>query len=73
MGFGVTSIMALPETSCRPEAPLQYSGLLEFLNTVAIGDNWCDAELWCPLTYVYGSKHLHLPPELKQAVSSSCL
>ncbi|CAE7650468.1 unnamed protein product [Symbiodinium sp. CCMP2592] len=47
-------------------APLQYSGLLEFLNSIAIGDNWNDAELWCPLTYVYGSKHLHLPPELKQ-------
>ncbi|CAE7242571.1 unnamed protein product, partial [Symbiodinium microadriaticum] len=48
-------------------APFQYSGLLAMLNSVPIQDTtWNDAELYAVNTYLYGSKHLHLPPELKQ-------
>ena len=50
------------------EAPTKYCGLLELLSNAVATDTWDDAELWSVYRYAFGSKHLNLPAELKQAM-----
>ena len=50
------------------QATTKYCGLLELLDKAVTSDTWDDAELWSVYRYAFGSKHLNLPAELKQAM-----